>query len=197
MAFITPAIAAYAAAAATVAGTAVSAIGASQSAAAQSKAANYNAQIQAQNSQIAQQNATQAAQAGEVQAEAAQQKTRAAVGGMLASEAASGIDVNSGSPLDVRSSSAMLGQQSALNIENNTGRTVWGYQTQASGFQDQSQLDTMESQNDQIAGGVKADATILGGLGQATDQWAKYMNTNSFATPGATSTSGWDDNTQW
>lgn len=167
-------------------GTGVAAYGAIQQSNAASDAANYNAQVAANNQKIAQQKASAAAAAGDAQAAATQQKTRATVGAIAAAQAAGNIDVNSGSAVDVRSSSAELGELDAISVRQKAAQTAYGYQTDATSFQDQSNLDTSQAENASAAGGVSATGSILGGVGSAATNWAKYQTqaAGSMTAPG-------------
>lgn len=160
-------------------GAGVSAIGAINAAHAQSEAADYNAKIAAQNQQLANQNATQAGLAGEQQAAMSEQKTRAEVGAIKAASAAGGVDVNSGSAVDVRSSAAELGELNAITIRSNAAKQAYGYETQATGSGNQATLDTLQGSNATTAGEIGAGSTLLGGLGSAGANYAKFLNTNS------------------
>jgi hypothetical protein len=165
--------------AASVIGAGVGAMGAISSANAQSAAAKYNAQVAQQNQQIAQQNATQAGQAGEQQAAMSEQKTRAEVGAIKTSQAASNVDVNSGSAVDVQSSAASLGELNAITIRGNAAKQAYGYETQGTGFANQATLDTSQAASATTAGEIGAGSTILGGLGSAGSTYAKYLNSSS------------------
>lgn len=142
-------------------------------------ASNYNATVAAENAKVADQNATWAAQAGEAQAGEESQKTRATVGSIKAAQAANGIDVNTGSAVDVRSSAAELGQLSAINIRSNAARTAYGYQTASSSQTAQSQLDTYNAQQERLAGETGASTTILGGVSNAGLNYSKFLQTSS------------------
>lgn len=161
--------------AASVAGGAVGAVGAIQSGNAQKAAANYNSQVATEDATLAQQNATMAAQSGEAQVGQQQQKTRAYVGAVKANQAARGVDVNSGSAVDVRSSAAELGELDAINIRANAARTAYGYDTQAAGFKGQSQLDVYEGEQAVTAGEIGAGSTILGSVGSAGSNFANFQ----------------------
>lgn len=170
---------AYAAIATSVIGAGVGAVGAMNAASAQSKSAEYNAEIATQNQQIATQNATQAAQAGEQQAGVASQKTRAEVGAIKTAQAGSGTSVDSGSNVDVQSSAAALGELNAITIRSNAAKEAYGYQTQSTSFENQSQLDTTQASDATTAGDIGASSTILGGLGSAGSSYAKFLNQSS------------------
>lgn len=170
-----------------VAGVGLGAYGAISSADAASASAKFNAATAAQNQQIATQNANLAEAAGEQQAGMAQQKTRAEVGAIKASQAASNVDVNSGSAVDVQSSAADLGELNAITIRSNAAKQAYGYETQSTGYQDQSNLDTSQAANATTAGGITAGSTILGGVGSAGSNYANFLNQSSggFTAPGA------------
>jgi hypothetical protein len=165
--------------AASAIGAGVGAMGAISSANAASASASYNAQVAAQNQQIATQNATLAGQAGEAQAAQQQQKTRAEVGAIKTSQAASNVDVNSGSALDVQSSAASLGELNAITIRTNAAREAYGYETQSTSFENQAQLDAAQSASDMTAGEIGAPTTILGGLGSAGSNYANFLTKSS------------------
>lgn len=150
-------------------------IGAISSGNSAAAAAKYNSQVASQNAQIAQQNATFASQAGEEQVAEQSAKTRATVGAIQAAQAANNIDVNSGSALDVKSSASALGELSALNIRSNAARTAYSDLTQETSYKGQSNLDTFEAEQSQLAGEVGAGSSILGSVGNAGLNYAKYV----------------------
>jgi hypothetical protein len=162
-----------------VAGTAVSAIGAEKTASAESQAAAANAQIAAENQQAAQQNAAQASMAGEQQAAISQQRTRARMGGIIASEAAGGIDVNSGSAQQVQASNRAIGLEDALTIKSNAARQAYGYEVQGTNFGAQASLDTAQAANASQAGDITAASTILGGASTASSNYAKFLQSGA------------------
>lgn len=168
-------IAAVVAAAASVAAGAVSAVGSMQQADAASKAASYNSQLAAENAQIANNNATQAAASGEAQAEQQALKTRAEVGNIKANQSASGIDINSGSSVDVRSSAQELGELNALTVRSNAAKQAYGYETQAASETGQSQLDKMQASSASAAGSINAGSSVLGGVGGAASNYANFL----------------------
>lgn len=157
---------------ATVLAAGVSAYGAVSSANAQSSAAKYQAQVAQNNAQIASQNAAWASQAGETQAAAKEMETRAKIGGIKASQAAAGVDVNSGSAVDVRSSASELGELDAINIRSNAARTAYGYTNQTVSDENQSQLDQYTASNAESAGYINAGATVLGSVGKGYSSFA-------------------------
>ena len=162
--------------AASVTAAGIGAYGAIQSSQAQSAAAKANAQIQANNATVATQNANFAAAEGETNAATNEMKTRAAVGQEMTSQAANGVDVNTGSAADVRTSENQIGQLDAATIRSNAARQAYGYQTQSQNATSQASLDTTEAGNDITAGDINAGSTFLGGVGSATSNYSKYLN---------------------
>ena len=151
--------------------------GAIQQGQAAKSSANYNAAVAANNAKIADQNAKWAAAEGNANVEAKQLETRQKVAAMKTAQAANGVDINSGSALDVRTSAAELGELDALNIRANSARKVYGYETQSSNATAQSQLDKSEGKNAATAGYVGGATTLLGTVGDNWDSFSAPKNT--------------------
>lgn len=166
---------------ATALGGVSGAYGAISSANAQAGAANYNASIAAQNAELAKKNEEIASQSGMAQEAIQQQKTRAYVGELKTQQAASGVDVNSGSAVDVRSSAAELGELDALTVRSNATREAFSYGQQAESLKAESALDKFEASNASTAGGINAASTILGSAGNAVDNYYKYKLQGGFS----------------
>lgn len=147
-------------------GTAVSAFGSIAGGVAQANAADYQAQVADNNARIAQQNAAHAAQAGEQKAADASQKGAANLGAIKAAIAANGLDVNSGSALDVEKSARSTSQLNTLRTENDAQLQVYGYRSQATNYAAQAELDRSEEGPD-IAGGILGGAGSLFGNASA------------------------------
>lgn len=158
-----------------VAAAGVGAYGAIESGHASAASANYQSQVAANNAIIAQQNANLASAAGNAQASNQQIRTAAQVGAIKSAQAASGLDINSGSDLDVQSSAKMLGELDALTIRNNAARQAYGYQTQATSEQAQSGLQQAKAAGDITAGTIGGGGSILGGASSVANKWAMYQ----------------------
>lgn len=162
-----------------LASTALGGLGAIQSSRAASASAGYNAQVAANNAQIATQNANFAGAEGERNVEASQAKTRAALASTLATQGASGVDVNSGSSVDVRASEAKLGMLNSLNIRSEAAKQAYGFQSQSANYTGQSALDKSQKVSDEIGGYLNAGSTILGGIGKAS-KYENWLNQGSY-----------------
>ena len=161
------------AAVSTVVGTIGSMEGAQQSAAAQQQAANYQAAVARNNQITANAEANYATSAGETQQESQGMATRALLGNEKAAQASSGLDVNSGSAVDVRSSAAALGALSGLNVGSNAALQAAQYQAQAGSFGAQAGLSTLQAEQAGTAGGISAFSALAGGAGNLVSAGAR------------------------
>lgn len=135
---------------------AVSAVGSANAQAAQ---ANYQAQVAANNAITARRNANYVEQAG--QTEAQQRSLRAAATGAAieAAEAGQGMDVGSGSNLNMRVSQRQIGALETQQTMANALMQAYGYRAQATNFDAQAQLDRMRASQM----GTQASMAWLGG----------------------------------
>lgn len=154
---------------ASLASSAISGISALEQGNAASGAAKYNSAVQANNATIAKQNASYAGQEGEEQAEEASMKDRAKVATITSQQGASGVDLSSGSSVDVRSSASELGQLDIQNIRANAARKAYGFETEAASDTGQSQLDAYTAKNASTSGSVNAATSLLSGIGKESE----------------------------
>jgi hypothetical protein len=103
----------------------MSGIGQQNQLSAQASSARYQAQVAENNRQIAEQNARYATMAGAGNAQAQDFQTRAQLGQARVAQAAGGLDVASGSPVEVRSSIAQLGRLKALERSEGRNTGLW------------------------------------------------------------------------
>lgn len=161
--------------AATVLAAGVSAYGSIQSSNASSASSQYQAQVSANNAKIADQNAEYAKAAGERQVNQQQFKTAALVGSIKAQQASEGLDVNSGSNLDVQSSAKELGELDAITVRNAAARQAYGYQAQSMSDVAQGQLQEAKASSDSTAGLFGATSSVLGGVSSSANTYAKFL----------------------
>ena len=142
-------------------GGVISAVGTISAGMAQKNAMDYQAQVAQNNAIIAQQNANYAIEAGQVKA-TQQSLKEAEVGGEIkAAQAASGVDVNTGSNKDVQVSQRMLGKLNTEQQMANAQLTEYGYLSQKTNYQAQATLDTYEGKQAETAGFIGAGSTAL------------------------------------
>lgn len=161
-----------------------------QSAKAQAESYAYQAQIAKNNAAIAGQNVAWVADQGEIDATTQGMKTAAEVGSMKAKEAASGIDVNTGSAVDARAAAERLGVINALTVKSNAARTAWGYQVDQSNEEIQSALYKKAGAYATQAGKIGAGSTLLATAGSIASQAAKYSMVGGGISPGDSSYPG-------
>ncbi|HXK17477.1 MAG TPA: hypothetical protein VNG33_06735 [Polyangiaceae bacterium] len=171
----------------TVAGGLMSATGQMQSANATRTAALYQAQVAQNNATIANQNAAWATGAGQAQTAASGLQTRAQVGGIKAAEAAAGVDVGSGSALDVRSSARDLGELAALTLRSNAARQAYGFTTQSQSDTAEAALEKQLAGQAIPAGEIGAASTLLSTAGRVGSSLATWNAEGSGGTPGGSS----------
>lgn len=159
----------------------IGAIGAIQQGKAAKSAADYNAAVAQANADQAKSNSQIASEAGMAREGMSEQKTRAAVGQLEANQAASGVDINKGSALDVRSSADELGQLDAITVRGNATKEAYGYQIQSINDKDQAELDRSEGRADESAGYLNAGSTLLGAAGQGFSNYKAYKLQGGFS----------------
>lgn len=121
----------------TVAGGGITAYGQYQSGVA-------NERLMKQNARIADWQADDALDRGR-QAEGRHRiDVRRTIGAQRARLAASGVEINDGSALDVQADTARLGELDALTIRNNAAREAWGYRVQATDLRARGEIAKME-----------------------------------------------------
>lgn len=147
-------------AALSVLGTATGAAGKIKGGQATSSADLYKAQVARNNAAALDMAGTRAVEGGEVASDVEGLRTRANVGAAKAKQAASNIDVNVGSAVDVRKGIAQAGRLNQLTTLSNAQLQGWGYRVQAAREEAQAGLDTKE------AAGATQGAAIgaVGGL---------------------------------
>jgi hypothetical protein len=155
------------AAVAAIGGAGLSAVGSIESGNAAKAAAGYNAEVQRQNATIATQNANLSGAIGNENAGIQGMKNKAAVGGILASQGANNVDVNSGSAVDVRAGQEEAGQLSAQTIRSNAARQAYNYQVNSASDTGQANEDVFTGREASLSGDIGAGADLLKGAGSA------------------------------
>lgn len=178
----------------TVAAVGAQALGSIAGGYAQSASDKANAKIAENNASVATQNATYAGEEGEANAGTQGQKTRQTAGAIKANQGASGVDVNTGSNANVQGSQAMLGQLDMMNIRANAARQAYGYETQATNFENQASIDKAAGKNAVTAGYIKgitgaaaaaASAGQSGAFSGGADAGENLAPTADYANSGA------------
>jgi hypothetical protein len=149
----------------------IGAVGAMRQGEANAAAANYQAQVAANNAAIERQNAEWEFQSGEVQTENVARNTRNVVGTTKAAQAASGVEVNTGSNVDVRAAESELGALDALTVRSNAARRAYSHEVAATGDEAQAQLLRSEADSARSAGRLSALGSFIGGIGSVAGKF--------------------------
>lgn len=160
-------------------GGATSAAGSVEQGQAVSNAASYQAQVASNNAIIAGQNADYATAAGRAQAEAQSLKGAATAGRIKATQAASGVNVNSGSAVDVQTGQREASQLDTETVMNNAQLQAYGYRTQQTNFQAQQGLEQMEAEQAPIGADLGATGGLLSSASGLGLKWAQFGNSGS------------------
>lgn len=158
---------------ASIAGGITAAEGAKTTAAAQQQTYNYQAGVAQINSAIDLQNADWARNQGDAEAMQYGMKEGQTLANIKTAQAASGIDVNSGSAVDVRSSARTVGAIDTAQIRSNAAKVAYDYDVKSTSDLNQSTLDIMGGQNAIVAGDIAATTSILGSVSSVASKWTQ------------------------
>jgi len=142
----------------------LSGISAGMQASAQQQAAQYQAQMDRNNAQVALQQRSAALQSGQLQSMQAEQQAAQVLGGQKASLAANGVDLGSGSAVDLLATTKFLNAQDVNSLQSNAARQAWGYGVDASNELAASGLASWQAKNTSpgLMGGMAGASSLLG-----------------------------------
>lgn len=147
-------------------GTGLQAYGQYRNLLAESKSLKYRSEIAANNARLVGMEATERRTQGNID----YSRYRLIVARQLSRQstafAASGVDISGGTPAEVLTGTAAIGETEALTIRHNSLMDVWRLKTQAAGFQAESSLlaEAGKERRRQIP--FVVGGTLLGGAGQ-------------------------------
>lgn len=156
---------------ASLAGGMLSAYGAQKDASATQSMYNYRAQVSRINADINRQNAAWARDKGERETVQYGMKAAQQRGGIITAQAASGLDVNTGSAKQVRESQQKIVDMDTSQIRSNAAKIAYDYETKAVMDDNQSTLDIMSGKHAKQAGDIKALGSILGTVSTVSSKW--------------------------
>lgn len=149
---------------------------------AQQQMYNYQAGVAKLNAQIAQQNSTYATRVGEIQAANAGLQGGQVMGRIKSAQAASGLDVNTGSNKQVQQSQKQITGMDVAAIRSNAAKTAYNYQVEATQYTAQSQLDTLAGKNARTSGMIGAMSSILGSASSVSSEWLRGQQLGMWGT---------------
>lgn len=157
--------------ASSVFGAITSAFGAEATGRAQQKTDQFLSQQALYNSEVAKQNEALAREQGELQAGRYGIGASTRLGQIKASQASGGIDVNSGSALQVQKSQQLVSNIDMDQIRSNAAKTAYNFDVESVQDKNQAQLYTMAGSNAAAAGQVNAGASLISGAGSVASKW--------------------------
>lgn len=146
---------------------------ASASADARVQSAQYQAAVAANNAKISEQNATYAIQKGDQQAQIRMIQRGQQMGSARAAMAASGVRLDSGSPLNVQGDIAAIGHFDVETIRNNALREAYGYRVTGLGYTASSGLNTMQAGYENTAGKMGVMTSLVSGAASVSDKFLR------------------------
>jgi len=143
---------------------------------AQQQQYDYQAQVNENNKQIAEWQAQDATDRGAIKEKQHRIKISQLKGRQRSVIAASGVEVDSGSALDILGDTAELGELDALTIRSNAEREAYDYKVAAMNQSAQAGINRISGQNAASAGRYGAMTSLLSGAGSVADKWYKYKH---------------------
>jgi hypothetical protein len=131
---------------------------------AQRQAAQYQSQVEANNAKLAGEQATSTIQAGQTASMQSGLQAAQVLGEQKAALGANGVNLGSGSAIDLLATSKYLNAADVSNITNNAARQAWGYNVDASSAAAQSRLLSWQANNTSPAtiGAMGGASSLLG-----------------------------------
>jgi hypothetical protein len=154
-----------------LAGAGISAIGSVLGGISAGKAASYSSQVAANNAIIAGENANYAIAAGNEKAATESLKSAAAGGKIKVAQAANGVNVNTGTAVDVQADQREAGALNSETVLNNSQLQAYGYRSQQTGYEAESALDTEKAETAPIAGDLAGAGGLLGSASSIGTKW--------------------------
>lgn len=138
--------------------------------------AEYAAGVARNNQIIAQQYADTERAKGRVAEDAKRQETAQKISAQRASGGSSGLDVNSGTSLDLQADTAKLGEFDALTIRNNAARAAYGYETQGVNYGSAAEMELSRGRYAKNASNIKIGQSIASSASSFAGKWDSMSN---------------------
>lgn len=129
------------------------------------KASESEAELADFNADVATRQAGDTLDRGNQQADQFRTQVRGAIGTQRTVQAASGVDVSSGSAVDVQADAAYVGKLDEMTLRANATRAAWGYTVNALNYRQQALIDRQKGAAQITAGDASATAGLIAGAG--------------------------------
>ncbi|MFJ1253425.1 hypothetical protein [Cupriavidus sp. CuC1] len=133
------------------------------------------------NARMAESSAQSALYQGQQQEIAARMRTAQLKSTQRTAMAANGVDLGSGSAVNVLTSTDTMGEIDANTIAANAARAAFGYRTQATNFQNDALMKRATASG--ISPIASATSTLLSSAGQVASSWYTMNKAGAFADP--------------
>ena len=143
---------------------------------AEQKRYDYEAQVNENNKQIAEWQAEDAVDRGDAREKAHRIKVSQLKGRQRSVLAASNVEVDDGSALDILGDTAELGELDALTIRSNAEREAYEYRVAGMNQGAQAEINRISGLNAASAGRAKGMTSLLSGAGSIAGKWYGYKN---------------------
>lgn len=164
----------------------LSIFGAVKQSAAQKAQGEYQKSMSEINAKLAETSAKDAIFRGDEAAKNIQGQTKQLIGSQRAALAAQGINIDSGSALDIQADTARQGEIDAITVKNNAWREAWGYKVEALNSTYQGKFAQMganaAAKNTLLTGGLQAAGYAYGAFGgsRSTTSSSTIKSTGSY-----------------
>ena len=146
-------------------GTTIQAIGTLASAGAQYQSAQYGKAMATQNAKLAEQQGLASLQQGRLEQERIARRARQIQGQQRAMYGASGVDISSGSPLEIQASTEYMAAQDKALVRYNAELKKWGFDVESANYKAQASQYGNMGKSALVGGLLGAGSTILTGNG--------------------------------
>ncbi len=157
---------------AAVAAAGISAYSAAEQADARKKQFDYQAKVAENNAKIAAKQRSISLQQGKIDAENAMLQKANFMSKQKAVLASNGLDLNSGSAIDLLATTEFLGQQDVNAIQNNAARQAWGYSVNESNIRAEGNLKRWQSAREN-----PGKAAAIAGVSSLLSSASSYAST--------------------
>lgn len=157
-----------------IVGAVISAASAMASAKAASNQAAYQAEVARTNANISEMKQRMMADAASKKQAEIGLEDKANYGELAARAAASGLDINTGTPKGVLESQRALSKTRLADYTKESAEKWWGQATTGVGFEAQARLDEMESSNAMTTGYLKAGSSLMSSWGKGNSSYGSF-----------------------
>ena len=157
-----------------VASAAMSAYGAYNTAKGQQQALNYQGQVATVNAKRAEFAAQDAEERGQKEKQIARQRASAMTGAQRASLAARGMDLTTGSALDLLEDTQYFGELDQETIANNTNKEAWSIRARKDDYTASAAMQRAGAGN--ISPGLSLATSLVNSGASVAKSWYKYRN---------------------